>query len=462
MVCPDAVVVVPGIMGSKLETDEGVIWGIDDLRWYAHAWTHPRSALDGLALDEDERRGSYGRVRPTGLLQVAAWAPFLQGLEPYHALVAGIRDVVVDRAAVLEFSYDWRLPAAYNAGLLCHAAEAHLAAWRAHPEYHRFRRDQPDARPAQLVFIAHSMGGLVVRALPRALDVRATVTLATPFHGAAKAATILHTGRGTPIPLPRKRLRTVAKTMPGLHDLLPSYRCLEVPDPRLDPIRLTPQHVAALGGDAALAAAAFAARELVADRPIPGQHQALIGIEQPTGSSLTLTGDELVDHPYTFEPLPDGSLARDGNGLLVRHLRHGDGTVPYNSALIPGIQPVPLAQQHGPIAKSEEAIKMVQTVLLANDPHATPLGEGGLSLQLPDLIPLGRPTAVPIGGVDGPADATVTVCDEDGRIVDALAIGFADGRFQVVVELDEVGIYQVEVSGGGTSAVSQRCLVTDS
>jgi hypothetical protein len=188
----------------------------------------------------------------------------------------------------------------------------------------------------------------------------------------------------------------------------------------------------------------------------------LIGIEQPTPSSLTLAGGILAGHPYTFEPLADGSLARDGKGLLVRQLRHGDGTVPYNSALPFEIQVVPLAQQHGPIAKAEEAVKMVQTVLLEGDTMAPPLGDNELSLDLPDLIPLGQPTAVPIGWVNGPADAVVTVRDEDDQLIDEPAIHFADGRFQVVVEFDEAGIYQLEVSGGGTAAVSQRCLATDS
>jgi hypothetical protein len=66
------------------------------------------------------------------------------------------------------------------------------------------------------------MGGLLTRTLPNDLDIRATVTLATPFDGAAKAALILNTGRGTPLLLPRERLRAMAKTLPGLHDLLPT------------------------------------------------------------------------------------------------------------------------------------------------------------------------------------------------------------------------------------------------
>jgi hypothetical protein len=45
-VSPDAVVVVPGIMGSSLESESGVVWGLHRLGWYVKAWTHRQSALD--------------------------------------------------------------------------------------------------------------------------------------------------------------------------------------------------------------------------------------------------------------------------------------------------------------------------------------------------------------------------------------------------------------------------------
>jgi hypothetical protein len=56
--------------------------------------------------------------------------------------------------------------------------------------------------------------------------VRATVTLGTPFFGASKAVLLLGSGRGSPVPLPRARVRRLAVTLPGVYDLLPSYRCV--------------------------------------------------------------------------------------------------------------------------------------------------------------------------------------------------------------------------------------------
>src|SRR5215212_6507238 len=66
----DAVVVLPGIMGSELvETATGrVLWGISDLRWYGTAWT-TGGALAALLVTDEEREGHTGRIRASRLLR---------------------------------------------------------------------------------------------------------------------------------------------------------------------------------------------------------------------------------------------------------------------------------------------------------------------------------------------------------------------------------------------------------
>src|SRR5215475_2818401 len=176
-----------------------------------------------------------------GLLRAPAWAPWLAGVEPYVDLVEGVTGVVGDPAAVLEFGYDWRLPVQHHAARLAECANRHLDDWLAHPRHEQARAVRPDGRPGRLVLVAHSMGGL---------GVRAVVTLGTPFEGAAKAAVILNSGRGGPVPLPRRRMRRLAATMPGVHELLPTYRSVDEGD---GVRRLTPADVAGLGGDPDLA-----------------------------------------------------------------------------------------------------------------------------------------------------------------------------------------------------------------
>jgi hypothetical protein len=448
------------MMGSTLESSDGILWGLHGLRWYLEEWTRGwgESALDRLVLTPKERDGTFDRIRATGLLRRAAWAPFLQGIEPYGHLVDGIRNVVVHNDAVLEFAYDWRLPVAYNATLLASEVRRHLTNWRHHPEYARFRNELPDTRPASLVVVAHSMGGLLARSLPDGLEIRATITLGTPFDGAAKAALILNTGQGAPIPLPRHRLRVMARTLPGLHDLLPTYRCLDDGDDDTDPARLTPADVAALGGDFELAEASLSWHRDTAARRLPG-HRALIGINQPTVSSLTMRAGVLEDHPYSFE-LASMGFSRDQKGFLVRTLKRGDGTVPDNSARGQGVdQPTLLSQQHGPLAKSPETTDFVCAVLCERLAGAGRLGVDDISLDLPDIVSDGTAFDVPIGGVNGPLDATVTVYDEDEKGVAQPGIHYASGQYQVKLGPYDQGIYQIVVARGST-AVSQRVMVS--
>ena len=117
-VSQDAVVVIPGIMGSALrDTTTGQpLWGLRP-DWYARAWAG-RETLRALMLTDDERAGRIGRVEATGLLRFPAFSPVLAGFEPYTTLCDRIRAMVASPKAVLEFGYDWRLPVAYNASRL--------------------------------------------------------------------------------------------------------------------------------------------------------------------------------------------------------------------------------------------------------------------------------------------------------------------------------------------------------
>ncbi len=457
-VSSDAVVVVPGIMGSTLCEGEDVLWGMHRLGWYREAWRHPES-LARLALTPAERAGDYSRITATGLLRRPAFAPFLRGLEPYGDLVDVVTASVADPAAVLEFAYDWRLPVTHNAALLHAAAAAHLETWRTHPRYTEMLRALPDTRPARLVLVAHSMGGLLVRALAPGLDIRATITLGTPFDGSAQATLILNTGRGGPVPLPRRALRDLAKTLPGLHDLLPVYRCVDDRDRDTDPRRLTPGDVAALGGDPELASAGFDMHSQTAPNPLVG-HYAVVGTAQPTTASISLRDGVVEAHRCTFR-LSGGVFHRNSHGVLARYQEYGDGTVPLNSAQPRGFRPATIAQQHGPLASCPETTGAVREILLERDPDADRLGAGDIGVELPDIVEADTEFAVTLTGIDGPTDATVTVHDESGVVVHCPPIHRADGRWQATVRGQPPGIHRVTVAGSGTSAITQLVLVDE-
>lgn len=463
--CPDvsqdAVVVIPGIMGSALvDTVSGdLLWGLSRLGWYRDAWTSGRSLRKLADL-------GAGKVEARGLLRFPAWAP-LGVIEPYTKLVREIRGVVAHPDAILEFGYDWRLPVEHNARLLAMAARRHLDAWRTHGAQLRARELQPDGRAARLVLVAHSMGGLVARAVGLVEgtgdtpvvtpDIRATITLGTPFEGAAKAAVILSTGHGAPLPLPSGRLRRLAAVLPGLHDLLPTYRCVDTGD---DVRRLTPADVEALTGSGELARQSFDFHRRLANVPVIS-HRPLVGVEQRTAHSLRLHDGVADGLHHTFRVHTDGELVRDGYGRLVRFSGSGDGTVPLNSATPPGLTPQFEAQQHGSLGHVDEVSTFVCSVITGQKQGGR-LGRGQLGIDLPTVVEIGAEWSVLVSGVDGPNDATCELVDaETGLLVDLPALQRRDGIWQFAVAVDRAHLHRVSVSGGGGSPVTQLVLATD-
>lgn len=221
----DAVVLVPGIMGSELyDTGTGkVLWGLAHPTWLAKAWL-TKGGLAPLHLTAEEQAGDHGRIKARRLLQIPAWSPVLRGIEPYHKMTAAIENAVAHPAAVMPFPYDWRLPVEVNARRLASEAREHLERWREHPAHTAARRQAVDEREARLVFVAHSMGGLVTYAAltlgfdsDLEADTRGVMTLGTPFHGSVVAANILNTAQGAPCrcltaALPRSPPRCPAST----------------------------------------------------------------------------------------------------------------------------------------------------------------------------------------------------------------------------------------------------------
>jgi Lecithin:cholesterol acyltransferase len=446
----DAVVVVPGIMGSELVNAESgrVLWGLANPRWYVSAWTTGTS-LQALALSPQEREGRYGRVRASRLLRFPAFAPVLAGFAPYTKLLAGLRAVTSHPEAVAEFPYDWRLPVAHNSRLLAGFAAAHVARWRAHPGQETARRAERDGQPARLVLVAHSMGGLVAAGAcaDERLDglVRAVLTFGTPSYGAPKAVLMLGSGRGAPA-LPRGRLRRLVAGLPGVYDLLPSYRCIS---DGASARSLTAADIAALGGDPDLAARSLAPSSR---RPVatPARERTTLvqiaGAHQPTVQALTLEAGTVTGHRYTYQPTAGGVAQVDLGG---------DGTVPRESAALPDTAVMPLAQSHGALASSAETVLIAQDVL--TDRRTGPWqGAGELGLDLPDIITAGQPYRVAVTGVDRPTDATCTVLDlGTGLRADTLTLARRGGVVTAAGRPLPTGLYQVRVHGHSTSPVIQ-------
>lgn len=425
-------------MGSALRDAQTghLVWGLENPLWYLKAWTLP-NGLRALHLSDDEREGRYGRLQPAGLLRFPAWAPRLAGFEPYTRLVREIRNTVADPEDVLEFAYDWRLPVEYNARLLAEASQRFLA------ERRSARRG---GRPPQLIMVAHSMGGLLVQALaliPGATDdIRTTVTLGTPFYGSVKAAVILNSGAGAPVPLPRRRLRALAATLPGLHDLLPTYRCL---DDGSDIVNLTPSEVQALGGDRYLAEQSADFYKRLNHAQLVGHH-SLVGVRQKTAQSLRLV-DGVVEPLYEAYTEVDGALVRKDVG--------GDGTVYQDSAaMVEGFHEV--VQQHGALPSTPEAVSLVRELVTAPGGRPRPLlGVGGLGMDAPDLVAPGEEFRIAVTDMACMCSVYELSGTRPAAPLEVLAPRWEDGEPHVRLRLPRPGVYRIAAAAGGLSAVSQ-------
>ena len=436
-VCSDAVIVLPGIMGSELvERDTGsVLWGLAASR-YVGLWTSG-TAWEKLKVLESERAGRGNRVKATRLLRVPAFAPLLRGAEPYSQLVAGIRAAALHPDAVLEFPYDWRLSVTYNATQLADAAEQHLGNWRRHPHG---RSD------AKLVLIAHSMGGLIARYFTGALggqrDVAQTITIGTPYQGAVKALFVLDRGQGGPLPLPRQRLRALAKTLPGMYDLLPFYRCIEE---RSGTRRLAPADIESLGGDLDLAQSSARLHKTLAHLDVFALH-TLVGVEQETMQSIRLCDG--VAEPQYFISEEDGRIDWRGDGTVYSHVASG------------GVEPISsLPQSHSGLARSPETIAAVRAVLTRRR-LGPPMGATAISLNAPDSVVAGESFEISVASTGDPLGARCRIVDADTGIqVSRLFLNRQGEMVRAETSLQHPGLYRLEAKDGGFSPVTQLMLV---
>ncbi|WP_024800522.1 triacylglycerol lipase [Nocardia sp. BMG51109] len=445
----DAVVMIPGIMGTELvDTSDGgrkLLWGLAPGP-LVKLWSGSVTAFERLKYDPDHTAMIPGR-----LLRRPAYAPFLKGIDPYTELVNDLRTIVRRPDAVLEFGYDWRLPVRHNAELLAREIDRHLTTWRR-------KSGQPYAK---VHLVAHSMGGMLCRALaaiPGAMDdVGVTVTLGTPFAGAAMAMVML--GSGGEHAFPARRMRALARTMPGVYDLLPTYPCVEADNH----VRmLTVDDVVRVGGDRRLAESAFADQRKLAEVRIPN-HRGVIGIAQPTICTVTIDRRDRVEgHHHTFRFDEHGPIRRP-EGMLRREPGLGDGTVPRASAAVANYQTLP--QQHGALAKTSEAFADVSDCLL-NHPWSTRLAGRELGLELPDNISARTQFEIGVSGADRVTGFKVRVTEEiddpwrRSRSI-TLSAEKRDGRIVAMGRIDKPGLYRVSLAGAGTSPVTQLVLVDD-
>jgi hypothetical protein len=323
-----------------------------------------------------------------------------------------------------------------------------------------------------VIFIAHSMGGLVARYYLEVLGgwkdgtTRALITFGTPFRGSLNALSNLANGiRLGPVPL--APITDVCRSLTSTYQLLPIFPCYDAGDGTL-------QRVAEATGvphvdrDRARAALAFhhEIRDSVAsNRRDPAWESAgydvypIVGYTQLTDYVGRLNGSSLL-------------MSREYKGRTLG----GDGTVPRVSA-------VPLefderdrgadmyaSPKHGSLQNAEAVLEHV--VGRVTGLHlrlgdfrgiTAPAAAGSieeLAIEAPDVVTIDEPVVV---RARAPLERTLTFelyasrVDDPIRVVE-VPVGdneWVEHRFEPLAE----GAYRVVVGGAGTQATEEAFAV---
>lgn len=433
----DLIVVIPGITGSILSRDGKEIWS-----------TKPASMLAALATlgkqirklelpadigDEDPNDG----IEATGLMPHMHFVPGLwTPIHGYDKLVGRLQSTRLrtqsqrpDLSSLnpVLFPYDWRLSNRYSARRLKQHVESALGRWR---------YSAPENRDAKIVFVCHSMGGLIARwYISReggAALTRKMITLGTPYRGAIKALTVLTDG-----PLPKlgrfgEHIHSVALSFPSLHQLLPSYACINQGAGDLQ--YLVDQTNSPLSRELRHDAASFyqvLEESESRDSDNATRRHAIVGTRQPTDSSAVFRNGQYV----TSELLGPYELA-------------GDGTV--SAASVPKNVPLDdnsirrVADKHGHLQCNTAALDEVESVLQSEPIVVKAAAIDDLSVRSPEILSTTEDLVATIASSER-RTVTITVRDERGHTVAEVQKVVRNGRLEYRTTPLGPGGYELEV-----------------
>jgi pimeloyl-ACP methyl ester carboxylesterase len=457
----DLVVVVPGILGSTLYRDGRQIWGYRQIIKSLHRLTDQLTSdlsLPPQAFDYP-RSGVADGVTAEAVLTTQGIIPGLVSIDGYDDLLTMLRvrfheDFVDGSDAVVAFPYDWRQSNEYTA--------RRLQAW-VEPLLARRRQHYPEAR---IVFVAHSMGGLVARYYAHVLDeqqrTRRIVTIATPYRGAVKALAVLANGSARLGPF-TVVLGDLARSLPSVAELLPVYPCLGTTADALTPLSAaTP--VPGLPDSALRRCLTFHERlaQAITDHPDrrPTYH-ALLSHRQATDVWATVhTGDgPKTTGTSVVHTTPTSRTAGVVTHRPIDFADRGDGTVPRRSAT-----PVEwdddaaalfLAGKHGALQQQAETYRQLAGILTTTSKaRAAAIDE--IAADVPEITAPGHPwtaTATSVEGSDRLA-LTITVTDaQTGATIAQRPLRPAgSASYTTTVTLTDPGLYRWIITTPPTAA----------
>jgi len=359
----DLVIIVPGILGSKLAHNGVPLWG--DSRTFLQ-WARRHGADFGhlsVGADDPTLDDLGDGIVPDGLLDGFVVAGRFVKVGGYGALVRALEKRFVLKLGenLHLFAYDWRRDLRVAVRRLATKAEGWLQAWRS----------RSGNRSARIVLVCHAMGGIVARAFADVEggwpSIRTIISIGTPFLGSLRALDLLYFGLDFQrYGLPIHDLTSVARTLTSVYELLPRYPAIrtfagEVVSP-FD-IRIpTFEHQK-------IERARQFHRDLVEWH---NKNRTLAGYESMAAKSIIGVGQPTVE---VGRLLPNGTLAIDQDAFDGDS--DGDGTVPRFSAEAPATTGFEghwyyVPQTHGMLAADPTVHAHVVNILEHRPPTAAP------------------------------------------------------------------------------------------
>jgi hypothetical protein len=454
----DTIVILPGILGSVLQKDGKDLWAVSGQAiWQVLIKTGETLRALKLSQDDPEAESLGDGIRATSLIQDTHLIPGLWKIDGYTQtarLITDNFDVTPgdiyndpdDRAAnFYQFPYDWRRDNRANARILKKLIDKRLKCWR----------EKSGAADAQVILMAHSMGGLVSRYYLEVLegwrDARALFTFGTPYRGSLKAVNFLANGYKQQF----LELTEVMRSLTSIYQLLPIYEVVKIGEsykriaeadgiPNIDRIKAQD----ALAFHREIEAAVEQHLKLEEYRQsftvVP-----IAGVQQPTLQSAILENGKLT----ASEKLPAVLRNRPDLG-------DGDGTVPQVSAI-----PIErsgnfdnffIAEQHGALQNQKQVLENLLNCLELSqfDLAAVKAPQAAISLSLDDLyLPdeLVSIRARVTGSISfGKLQAEITSVSNARP---AIELDFVERGQDLVLELDglQQGLYRVRVQTENSS-----------
>lgn len=456
---PHLLVVLPGISGSVLSKDGRDMWApTAGVLW--RGLMSRGDTLQALAMSggDDWRVDDLGDgISAPRLVDEVTIIPGLYKTAGYTSLVGALRerfelvDLPADGRGVgnfLPFPYDWRRDNRATARRLQTVISEALARWR---------RESNNPK-AQVVLLAHSMGGLVSRYYLECLDgwrdCLALLTFGTPFRGSPAAVDYLANGYKQAF----VDMTNVLRSCTSVYQLLPMYKMLQVdgdwqriaeagrPLPGIDPTRSAD----ALAFHREIETAIGAHENDQEYRDKGYKTLPFVGVYQPTLQSARLNGDKIT-------------VGGDLPEVVPSELDAGDGTVPRCSAtpieMSAEFRETYHSERHGMLQANPQILDDILNRLsqfIAADSHTQIRGSGprsdanGLALSVDDLYTEAEPIVMSVRGVNcQPAKLTATVVNlETNAVVIARTIPSADGWSTNEAALPP-GTYSVTVEAYG-------------